>query len=422
MRAEIESPPSSDSLDLRIPRRMIPLLESEWARYLGIYGGRGGAKSWFFADLLLARMVRNPSLSAVCVREVQRSLDQSVKRLLEQRIRDHRLEDYFDVTSTQIRSKRGVGRVFFVGLSDQTAESIKSFEGIDIGWLEEAQAISKSSLNLFRPTIRKPGAQIWAGWNPVNDTDPIDVLLRGTNRPENSIVVESNYYDNRWCPQSLLDEAKYDQQHDQEKYDHVWLGGYVKFSEARVFKNWRVEDFETPKNAALRFGLDWGFFPDPIAVVRGFFEGRKLYIDHEAYKVGCEIQDTPALILTIPEAETYTLNCASDRRDRVNDLIRRGLKAISVGRQQNSINDGVDFLRGFQIIVHPRCSHVISDLRLYSRKTDKRSGAVLSELEDKNNHCIDAIRYMVDEVRRLGAKKPEGDSSPPPTVSHWGRR
>lgn len=417
MQAPID--PASPDLDLDIPECMEPLLQ-EGPRFLGIHGGRGGAKSWTFADLMIARMVRDQSLSAVCVREVQRSIDQSIKRLLEQKIRQHQVEDYFDVKSTQIRSKRGPGLVIFQGLSDHTAESIKSLEGYDVCWIDEAQAIKKRSLDILRPTIRKPGAQIWASWNPVNDTDPIDVLLRGPDRVLDSIVVEANYYDNPWCPKSLLAEAAYDQRSDPEKYGHVWLGQYLKHSEARVFKNWIIEDFETPKDAILRFGVDWGFSPDPTVLVRGFLEGRKLFIDYEAYQVECEIEDTPALFLTVPESETYQLSCASDRPERIKSLLRHGFKARSVLREPNSVQEGVEYLRGLQIIVHPRCKRLIAELRLYSRKIDPLTGAILPILEDKHNHVIDAIRYLVDPVRRLAKARTTTYVAPPPIVSHWG--
>lgn len=411
-------------LDLPVPDYAEPLLEerAQQARYLGIHGGRGGAKSWTFGAMLLGRMVRDQNLRAVCIREVQRSIDQSVKRVLEQKIREHRLEDYFDVTSTQIRAKRGAGGVIFQGLSDKTAESIKSLEGIDVAWIDEAQAISAPSLKILRPTIRILGAQIWASWNPVNETDPIDVLLRGPDRVPDSIVVEANYYDNPWCTPSLLAEARFDQGHDAELYGHVWLGQYIKYSKARVFSKWRIEDFETPPSAILRFGLDWGFSPDPTVLVRGFIDGRQLFIDQEAYKVECEIEDTPALLETVPQSRLWQLECASDRPERVKSLIRNGFKARAVPREQHSVEEGVTHLTGYEIIVHPRCVRTIAELRLYSRKIDPLTGNVLPILEDKNNHCIDAIRYMVDPVRRLGHQKPPGGSvtAPIPTASRWG--
>jgi phage terminase large subunit len=410
-----------EDLPLEVPHWMEPVLTTD-ARYIGIHGGRGGGKSWGIRDYLLADHIKDPDLSTVCLREVQRSLDHSSKRLLEQKILACGLEDYFDIRATQIRRKDGSGIIVFQGLSDHTAESIKSLEGFDRFWIDEAQAIKKRSLDILRPTVRKRGAKLLASWNPGNDTDPIDVLLRGPDRVDDSVVVEANYYDNPWFPKSLIAEAQYDYRTDPEKFAHVWLGQYVKFSEARVFKNWKIEEFEAPKDAVFRFGLDWGFSPDPIVLVRGFIEGRKLYIDHEAYQVGCEIEDTPGLLLTVPESENYQIQCASDRPERIRSLLRHGFKAVSVRREQHSVQEGVDYLKGFQIIAHPRCKRTIAELRLYSRKIDPLTQKVLPVLEDKHNHCIDAMRHLVDPVRRMGNARRESEVVviPRQITDRWG--
>lgn len=407
-------------LDLAVPHWMEPLLQTD-ARYLGVYGGRGGGKSWGIRDLLIAEAVRDPDLSTVCLREVQRSLEFSSKRLLEQKIRACGLEDYFDIKATQIRSKRGNGLFIFQGLSDHTKESIKSLEGFDRFWIDEGQAISKPSLDILRPTIRKAGAKLLASWNPAKETDPIDVLLRGPNRVDDSVVVEANYYDNPWCPASLLAEAAYDQRTDPEKYGHVWLGQYVKFSKARVFERWRIEEFEAPKDAIFRFGIDWGFSPDPTVLIRCFIDGRKIYIDYEAYEVECEIEDMPALFSTVPDSQLYQLQAASDRPERVKSIRRAGFDARAVPREPHSVQEGVDYLRSFEIIVHPRCVRTIAELRLYSRKTDPLTGDVLPILQDKHNHCIDALRHAVDPVRRAAKVKPAPPANPIPVAHSWRR-
>ncbi len=367
--------------------------------------------------------VRDPNRSTVCVREIQKSLSKSVKRLIEQKIIDLGVSDYFDVKSTEIRSRRGRGIILFQGMADHTADSIKSLEGFDCAWVEEAQSLSHRSLELLRPTIRKDGAEIWFTWNPKHDTDPVDKFLRGADRHPNSVVVEVNYLDNPWLNDTLREEAEHDKDRDPEKYAHVWLGHYVKHSEARVFRNWKVETFEAPRDAVLRFGLDWGFSPDPTVLVRGFIEGRKLFIEYEAYQIELQIEDTPQLLLSVPQVELYTISCASDRPERVASLVRHGFKAIAVPREPHSVQEGVDYLKGFEIIVHPRCERTIEELRNYSRKVDPLTGEILQVLEDKWNHCIDAIRYLVDPIRRLGkARKAEAPMMPPPIVSHWGGR
>lgn len=399
--------------------KLAPLLTTD-ARYIGIKGGRGGAKSWFVVDhKILAEHVRDPDRITVCFREVQKSLEDSSKRLLEQRILDHGLEDYFDVKSTQIRSKRGRGVILFRGLSDQTAQSIKSLEGIDLAWLEEAQDISKRSIKILLPTVRKPGSRVIATWNPVNETDPIDALFCAKDKLPNSIVVEANYYDNPWCTEELRALAEQAMASDPEEYAHIWEGRYLTQSKARVFTNFQVEKFEAPKDAIFRYGLDFGFSPDPTVLVRGFIVGNRLYIDHEAYETELEIEDTPAMLLTVPGADTFTITAASDRPERIKSLRRAGFNAVPAVRGNNSVQDGVSFLKGYQIIVHPRCVNVIRELRTYSRKVDPLTGEVLPILEDKHNHTIDAMRYLVEQVRRTAAGKTPR-SEPIPVAHSWG--
>jgi phage terminase large subunit len=376
--------------------------------------------------MLVLAHVRDPNRSTVCVREVQKSLAKSVKRLIEQKIRDLGVSDYFDVTSTEIRTRKGRGHgvILFQGMSDHTADSIKSLEGFDCAWVEEAQSLSQRSLELLRPTIRRDGAEIWFTWNPQQETDPVDRFLRGPDRHPSCIVVEVNYLENPWLNDTLREEAEYDKRTDPEKYGHVWLGQYIKHSQSRVFKRCRVAEFDAPKDAVLRFGVDWGFSPDPTTLVRCFIEGRKLFVEYEAYQVELEVEDTAALFLTVPESERWELWCASDRPERVKSIRRAGFKAFAVPREQNSVQEGVDFLCSFdEIVIHPRCVHALEEFRNYSRKIDPLTGAILPILEDRWNHIIDAIRYALDRVRRmLKATKPEPIVTPPPIVSHWGGR
>lgn len=372
--------------------------------------------------MLVLAHVRDPNRRTVCVREVQKSLARSVKQLIEDKIRQLGVEKYFEITSTEIRSSRGAGLILFQGMAEQTAESIKSLEGFHCAWVEEAQALSQRSLDLLRPTIRNDDSEIWFTWNPRKKTDPVDAFLRGDSALPDCIVVEVNYTDNPWITDALLAEAALDQRASRERYEHIWLGQYETHSEARVFTNWRVEEFEAPKDAILRFGVDWGFSPDPTVLVRGFIEGRKLFIDHEAYQVECEIEDTATLFLTVPDSELWPISCASDRPERVKSIRRAGFKATAVLREQHSVQEGVQYLLGFQIIIHPRCEHAIQEFRLYSRKRDPLTNAILPVLEDKHNHVIDAIRYLIDPVRRMAKGKTEVHVTPQPIVSRWGGR
>lgn len=398
--------PDSSAMRTLLGRELAPVFEPflRPSRYKGAFGGRGSAKSHTFAELLLRRCVASPGTRAVCVREVQASLEQSVKRLLEDKIAQFGLGLGFQVYKTHIETPGG-GTVIFQGMQNHTAESIKSLEGYDIAWVEEAQSLSQRSLNLLRPTIRKQGSEIWFSWNPKQHTDPIDAFLRSVPLPPGAIVIRANYTDNPWLPDTLRAEMEWDQARDPDKYAHVWLGEYERNSEARVFKNWQVRAFDTPSDASFLFGGDFGFSVDPTVLVRAFLQGRTIYVDREAYKVGCEIDHTPALFDGLdPDkpkmAREWRIIADSARPETISYLQRHGYPRVRPARKgPGSVEEGVEFLKSYDIVVHPRCTHTIDELTLYTFKTDALTGLVIPQLEDKKNHVIDALRYAVEALR-----------------------
>lgn len=388
------------TLQIQTPRAFVPLLQD--ARYKGAHGGRGSAKSHQFAEMLIEDSIREKT-DAVCLREIQKSLKFSVKKLLENKIVSMNAGAYFEVQQEQIKASNG-GVIIFQGMQDHTSESIKSLEGFNRAWFEEAQTASQRSLDLLRPTIRAPGSQLWFTWNPRFATDPIDLLLRGPMPPPGSIVVEVNYTDNPWFPQELRDEMEYDKRRDPDKYAHIWLGKYQTNAGARVFKNWKIEDFERPAGTVHRLGADWGFSVDPSTLVRCDIDGNRLYVDYEAYAVGCEIVNLPELFMSVPEAEKWPITADSARPETISHMQKNGFPKIrSAIKGAKSLEEGVEFLKSFDIVVHPRCQHVIDELTLYSYKTDPLDESkVLPILADKDNHLIDALRYACEGARRAG--------------------
>lgn len=373
-------------------------------RYKGVHGGRGSGKSHDRAEALI-ELSATKRIDAVCIREIQKSLKESVKKLLEIKIEALGLGGYFDVQDTVIKSRLG-GQIIFQGMQSHTADSIKSLEGYDIAYVEEAHSLSQRSLDLLRPTIRKPGSELWFVWNPENRTDPVDNLLRGENPPPDSVIVQANYRDNPFLPDVLRDEMEYDKKRDLDKYLHVWEGGYLSKSNARVFKNWRVEEFESPSNGIYRLGADWGFSVDPSVLVRSRIDGKNLYVDHEAYMVGCEIDMLPDLFDQVPEARRWPMLADSARPETISYMKRHGFPLITAATKgPGSVEDGVEFLNSYNIIVHPRCEHTIYELTNYKYKVDKLTEEVLPILDDKDNHVIDALRYSAENVRKAMSKK-----------------
>lgn len=209
-----------------------PLLEP--ARYKGAWGGRGSGKSHFFGDLLIEDCLAEPGNSggegmrAVCIREMQKDLAQSSKLLIETKLSAHGIgeADGFKIWRDSIVTP-GDGIIIFKGMNDYSADSIKSLEGFKRAWWEEAQTATLHSLNLLRPTLRAAGAERWFSWNPRRKTDPVDVMLRGVEKPTGTAVVKANWRDNPFFTADLEYERQDCLRQQPEQYDHIWDGGYV---------------------------------------------------------------------------------------------------------------------------------------------------------------------------------------------------
>jgi phage terminase large subunit len=413
----------------------------KWARRLwqpaplkGIHGGRGSAKSHSIA-MALVLMASERSLRILCAREIQKSIKDSVKALLDDKIAATKLGGFYQSLESEIRGANG-STFLFAGLRSNIA-SVKSLEGIDICWVEEAQSISQGSLDILVPTIRKDGSEIWFSWNPDQETDPVDKLLRGDDVQPGAMVIEVNFDQNPWFgTTSLQAKMEWDRARDPEKYQHVWRGAYKRNSEARVFRNWRVEDCTPPADATFRFGADWGFSIDPSVLVRAWLDGRTLYIDHEAYAVGCPIDQLPALFAGsdtkdpprwpnpagyegVPHAYRWPIIADSARPETIAYMKDRGFDIQAAIKGAGSVEDGVEFLQSVDIVVHPRCENVIDELTFYSWKVDKHTKLVLPVLADKDNHTIDALRYALEGVRRGMGSVDFAAEQPRSNVEMW---
>jgi PBSX family phage terminase large subunit len=218
---------------LKIPTARVfePLLAA--ARYKGAYGGRGSGKSHFFGELIVETCQAERGTLAVCIREAQRTLAQSSKRLIESKIASLGVGNGFRIFSDKIATP-GDGIIIFRGMQDHTSESIKSLEGFGIAWVDEAQTLSARSLSLLRPTIRTQGSELWASWNPRRKSDAIDDFFRA-KRPAGAILVNANWRDNPWFPAVLEDERRLDRSRYPDRYDHIWEGDYVRAFEGAYF-------------------------------------------------------------------------------------------------------------------------------------------------------------------------------------------
>lgn len=377
-------------------------------------------KSHFFSQSVVERSLVLPGHRAVCIREVQKSLDESVKRLLEDKITAMDVRHYFRIMEREIRTPGG-GIIVFQGMRDHTAESIKSLEGFDLGWFEEAQTCSARSLRMLRPTIRKdpvgnrPQSEIWFSWNPQEPTDPVDSLFRGNappagvdvkqwrwELPPDSIVIQTNWRDNPWFPSVLQQEKDYDFRVDPEGAAHTWDGEYWTKSDAQVLSGkWRIEDFEPVTSGKGAWngpyhGADWGFAQDPTALIRFWIKpDGGLMIEREAYRLGCDLLDTPDLFQeAVPDAKRHMIRADSARPETISHMVRMGFQMEGAPKWAGSVEDGIAWLRGRPyIVIHPRCRHTAAEARMWRYKTDKLTGDVLPALVDGHDNTWDAIRY-----------------------------
>lgn len=221
-------------LRIKTPRAFVPLLEP--ARYKGAWGGRGSGKSHNFAELLIEDCQLNKGMRAVSIREVQKTLKESSKRLIEDKLQAFGLNesDGFKVFNEVIQTP-GDGIITFQGMQDHNAESIKSLEGYKRAWVEEAQTLSARSLSLLRPTIRAEDSELWFSWNPRRKTDAVDAMLRGESLPTGAVVVKMNWRDNPWFPAVLEQERQDCLRTQPEQYDHIWEGGYATVLEGAYY-------------------------------------------------------------------------------------------------------------------------------------------------------------------------------------------
>jgi len=388
--------PEEEVLTL-FPEKYEPLFQPY--RYKVFYGGRGGAKSWSFAKALVIKSYEQP-LRILCTREYQNSIADSVHRLISDQITALGLSPWFNITKASITSAAG-SQFIFKGLQ-RSIQEIKSTEGIDIAWVEEAQAISEDSWEILIPTVRKDGSEIWISFNPDEETDPTYQRFV-KNTPPDTIIQKVNWDDNPYFPEVLNRERLYMLKVDPEGYQHVWEGFCRQVTDAIILKgHYEVRTFDPPpEGTRLYYGADWGFSQDPTVLVRCWIQDNYLYVDYETYGVGIELDDIPERFETVPGAKQWPIKADSSRPETISHVRRRGFKISGAKKWSGSVEDGIAILKGFRkIIVHERCKHTAEECRLYSYKVDKQTNEILPTILDKNNHCIDAIRYaLVDIIR-----------------------
>jgi phage terminase large subunit len=431
-------------LTVRVPAKLRPLHQPK--RYKGAHGGRGGGKSHFFAQELVLKALASP-VRAVCIREVQKSIRDSSRQLIVDKINELDLGRHFDILETEVRGKNG-SLIIFRGMQNHTAASIKSLEGMQIAWIDEAQNLSEYSWRLLTPTIREEGSEIWCSWNPRYDTDVVDAFFRREPRPD-AIVVEINWDDNPWFPDVLKADMLADYERDPEMAAHTWGGGYEIVSEATYYarliadaeREGRIGEF--PHNPAAPVKTAWDIGVDDYTAVwfiqdDGF---KSTVIDYyEASGDGAE--QIVATMLPEHLTDKAARNAALDvierdhpfryarhflphdvknrewgagGRSRLQTLFELGLEGVHRGAAMNP-QERINAVRQLLPTVRfntsgaagKRVSRGLRRLRMYRRKWNEQLQTFMGPLHDEASHGADAFgEYAINALIKPEEIKPE---------------
>jgi phage terminase large subunit len=407
------APSKLRSLDTPMGEKFVSTLVPQ-ARHKALYGGRGSGKSWAVATYLIIEAGKSRK-RIVCARQFQNSIRDSSKELIEKRIRDLGVEEQFLITDRSITCGVSGSEFLFMGL-ERNVESIRSLEGADIVWVEEARTISAKSMEVLLPTVRKAGSSLIWTWNPEQPTDPVDAYFRKGEKPPRSIVTFVDYRDNPYFKSTeLVSEMEVLKNGNLARYKHVWLGEYDTKHESKVFPNVRIGRLIPPEDVPPRYGLDFGFGTtssgDPSAIIKVYANDRKrqIYIAAEAV-ARVTMDQLPAMIRGVISDDADLIKADASQPGTIEFLQRRGLNISAAKKGPASVKSGIVFLQSYDIVIDPSCEHMREEARLYSWMTDKLTGQILSVPVDQHNHGWDAIRYAVEDVSLEGRDGVEDDT------------
>lgn len=406
------------TVSIEIPPKLIPLFSDPDLRYLVSKGGRGSGKTRTFALMTAVRgyMCAEMGQSGVILsaREHLNSLSDSSMEEIKQAIRSVPfLNDYYEMGENYIRTKNRRVEYVFAGLR-HNLDSIKSKARILLCWVDEAETVSEMAWRKLLPTVREEGSQVYITYNPEKRNSATNTRF---GHPEmldddGNVIgrcVVLNYMDNPWFPHVLDLERRRDQANlDDVTYRWIWEGAYLEMSEAQIFKGkYEIKDFvaDPQKWNGPYIGLDFGFSQDPTACVKAWIHDDCIWIEHEAGKVGLELDDTVEFLeKKIPDIKKYAVYADSARPESISHLKKKGLARIKpVEKGKGSVEDGIEFIKSFKkVYIHKRCTETINEFRDYSYKKDRLTDEVLPIIVDKHNHYIDALRYALEKVMKRG--------------------
>lgn len=382
---------------IEIPVEYKRLFDNDW-REAAVYGGRYSLKSHTVARALLI-MGRQNQMRFLCAREFQNSIAESSHQLLKDLINLYELKEY-KATDNSIINQMTETEFLFKGLH-HNEQSIKSIEGIDIAWVEEAQTISRTSIEILTPTIRKPGSKIIYTYNRLLENDPVHQRLVIEGRP-NTLIINTNYdiaEKYGYLPDEIKNEIEDDKENRPALYRHKWLGEPNSL-ERRVYKDWKQID-DVPHEARLeRRGLDFGYTNDPTALVAIYYYNGGYILDEEMYRKGMKNNQIAAILNNLDQPSTLVIGDSAEPKS-IADINEYGINIIGVkkaggddplGNKKTFKQFGIDFVGQQRISVTKRSSNIWREYMAYLHKEDK-DGKILNDPEDGNDHAMDATLY-----------------------------
>jgi len=376
---------------INIPVEYKALFDKGW-REAAVYGGRYSLKSHTVARFLLIR-ARMEKTRVACFREFQNSINESSHQLLADLIKEYELND-FEVTKNSIVNTQNGSDFIFKGLWNNE-QSIKSIEGIDIAWVEEAQTVTRESLEVLTPTVRKEGSQIIYTYNRLLENDPVHVRLVNEGRP-NTLVLNVNYdiaIKYNMIPKVILDEIEDDRLNRPMLYRSKWLGE-PNGMERKVYKDWNIID-EIPHEARLeRRGLDFGYTNDPTSVVDVYYYNGGYIFDEKVYQKGMSNKN---IADTLNMFENTLVVADSAEPKSIDEIRMYGVNIAPATKGPGSILQGIQFIQDKRVSVTKRSINLIKEYQSYFWKTD-RDGNVLNEPNGGLDHALDAVRYAMSSL------------------------
>ena len=380
-------------MEILIPIEFKPLFNKDW-REAAIYGGRYSLKSHSVARYLLIR-ARQAKTRIGCFREYQNSISDSAHQLLADLIKRYELTE-FKVTDKSIINEINGSEFIFKGLH-HNEQSIKSLEGIDIAWIEEAQTISKASIDVLTPTIRKDGSQIIYTYNRLLEDDPVHTRLVIEGRP-NTLIINVNYdiaLKYKMMPEVIRLEMEDDKANRPALYKHKWLGE-PNSMELKIYNDWQIIDTVPHEARLVRRGLDFGYSNDPAALIDVYYYNGGYILDEQLYRKGMLNKPLADFIQNLESPNTIVIADSAEPKS-IDELNSYGIIILPAVKGSDSIRNGIITVQGERISVTKRSTNILREYRTYLWRVD-RDGRQLPEPEGGNDHALDAIRYALTSL------------------------